>query len=108
MKPQARYRFATIPELQAGGLCLDSVGHVLEVGHELTCMCCGATGIVEELTTEPESGWNFDGSQWVRTPQWLVKLREEAKRACPPPPPAAPAPPPESSPAEPEARGEVT
>jgi hypothetical protein len=71
------YRFATIPELKAGGLCLDSVGHILEIGHEMTCMCCGHVATVTKLTTDPNEGWNFDGSQWVRTPHWLIKVRNE-------------------------------
>jgi len=78
--PNSRYRHATIPELQAGGLCLDSVGHILEVGHEMTCMCCGAVGVVAELETVPEKGWNFEGSRWARTPKWIIRLREENLR----------------------------
>lgn len=78
------YRYATISELRAGGLCLDSVGHILEIGHEMTCMCCGALGVVTKLETSPDRGWNFDGSQWVRTPKWIVKLREENLRRAKP------------------------
>lgn len=78
--PLPRYPFATKEE-RAAGARVDSVGHTLHLGDAMTCMCCGADYVVgeEHLRADDES-FDYDGSQWVRTPEWVERLRHGPKR----------------------------
>lgn len=85
MNHESRYPFATQKQLTEGAVPVDSVGHLLHDGDAMTCMCCGTDGVVsaEDIArgNSADEGWNFDGSQWVRTPEWLTRLRERALKA---------------------------
>ena len=73
--PSPRYPFATAEERKAGAP-VDSVGHLLHLGDAMTCMCCGTDAFVREEHLRPtDEGFDYEGSQWVRTPAWVEKLR---------------------------------
>lgn len=82
--PETEFKYATAEQRSDPSYAKDSVGHILDWGDEMTCMCCGSVGHVHPLTPEQirwDEGWDLDGSQWVRTPKWVRKLREELDRA---------------------------
>ena len=74
----SEFLHATVEEREAGAR-LDAVGHIITSGDHMTCMCCGAeTRVDAEGSTGP---FDFDGSQWVRTPRWVRNLRGRSRAA---------------------------